>query len=151
MRRSLKVVPLSLGLTGYYLGENRVRQETKSFKTFLWGNGVYQARPDATMNFSNFKPKVIENWRQEDLQMAQLAFGGVYDGAVDTKGRLMITKKQTMDSADPSPLDSQRQHYQVLEDDMAQVAFTQGFVWGLSKDGRLLQWKTGKEGEKEGF
>ena len=57
----LGVLPLSLGV--YWMGEKRVRQKGQAVKTFLWGDGVYQARPDATMNFSNFRPKLIDNWR----------------------------------------------------------------------------------------
>ncbi len=73
------------------------------------------------MNFSNFKPKVIENWRkaEEDVQMVQLAFGEVYDGGVDTKGRLVISRKHFTDSAQPSPLDSKRPDWKVLESDSA--------------------------------
>jgi hypothetical protein len=67
MKRSLKLtlgVPLSVCLVHYGIqNQQKIKQESKKIKTYLWGNGVYQARPDATMNFSNFKPKEIENWK----------------------------------------------------------------------------------------
>lgn len=30
---------------------------TTKHKTYLWGNGYYQARPDALLQFKNFTPK----------------------------------------------------------------------------------------------
>ena len=30
-------------------------------EVYLWGNGVYQARPDALLQFRNFHPKRITN------------------------------------------------------------------------------------------
>ena len=30
-------------------------------EVYVWGNGVYQARPDALLQFKNFTPKKIQN------------------------------------------------------------------------------------------
>ena len=30
-------------------------------EVYMWGNGVYQARPDALLQFKNFSPKKITN------------------------------------------------------------------------------------------
>ena len=30
-------------------------------EVYIWGNGVYQARPDALLQFKNFTPKKITN------------------------------------------------------------------------------------------
>lgn len=30
-------------------------------EVYIWGNGVYQARPDALLQFKNFSPKRITN------------------------------------------------------------------------------------------
>lgn len=30
-------------------------------EVYMWGNGIYQARPDALLQFKNFTPKKITN------------------------------------------------------------------------------------------
>ena len=33
----------------------------KKNEVYIWGNGIYQARPDALLQFRNFTPKKITN------------------------------------------------------------------------------------------
>lgn len=35
--------------------------EKKKYEIYMWGNGNYQARPDAILQFKNFTPKLIKN------------------------------------------------------------------------------------------
>ena len=49
--------------------------------------------------------------------MKQLAFGVLYDGGVDAKGRLIVYKKYHMDSAQSLPDDNLRKEVKVLESD----------------------------------
>lgn len=35
--------------------------EKRKNEVYMWGNGVYQARPDALLQFKNFFPKKIAN------------------------------------------------------------------------------------------
>lgn len=35
--------------------------EKKKYQIYIWGNGEYQARPDAILQFKNLTPKLIKN------------------------------------------------------------------------------------------
>ena len=49
--------------------------KTQKNDTYIWGNGYYQARPDALLQFHNFYPKKIDNLPSD---LAQLFFGEFY-------------------------------------------------------------------------
>lgn len=42
--------------------------KSKFTKTFIWGNGRYQAKPDSFIQFKNFEPKIIETFLGEKLK-----------------------------------------------------------------------------------
>ena len=35
-------------------------------KTYIWGNGIYQAKPGDYIQFKNFAPKIIKNFNGTD-------------------------------------------------------------------------------------
>lgn len=59
----------------------------KKTETFIWGNGFYQARPDALLQFQNFTPKKINNLPDN---LIQLFFGEYYEAGIDSAGQLYI-------------------------------------------------------------
>lgn len=64
-------------------------------EVYIWGNGVYQARPDALLQFQNFVPKKINNLPSN---MISLSFGEYYEGGIDEKGGLWVWKTQEVDA-----------------------------------------------------
>lgn len=48
---------------------------SKKNESYIWGNGRYQARPDALLQFHNFYPKKINNLPSD---LVQLFFGEYY-------------------------------------------------------------------------
>jgi hypothetical protein len=67
-----KLLNKSLISTASILFGTSVLCNTKKHEAYIWGNGYYQARPDALLQFHNFVPKVINNL-PNDLQ--RLFFG----------------------------------------------------------------------------
>jgi len=56
-------------------------------ETYIWGNGYYQARPDALLQFLNFYPKKVNNLPPD---IVQLYFGEHYEAGIDSKDQLYI-------------------------------------------------------------
>lgn len=48
--------PSAFITTKYFCSDQK-----KKYDTYIWGNGYYQARPDAILQFKNFTPKLIKN------------------------------------------------------------------------------------------
>ncbi len=46
--------------------------KNKRNDVYIWGNGFYQARPDAILQFKNFEPKLIKNLPKN---LVKLKFG----------------------------------------------------------------------------
>src|SRR5688572_6429111 len=56
-------------------------------KTYIWGNGIYQARPDAAMRFRNFEPKLIKTFLgAKNINLKDVAFGDFHEGGISTQG-----------------------------------------------------------------
>lgn len=64
-------------------------------QTYLWGNGVYQARPDALLQFHNFTPKKIKNLPKN---LVHIEFGEYYEAGIDAEGELHVWLAQVMDA-----------------------------------------------------
>ena len=119
----------------------------------MWGNGVYQARPDALLQFKNFQPKKITNLPDN---LTCLEFGEYYEAGIDQTGGLWIWRSQTMDSnldKTNGNIDNERKEVQQLCKDAQEVKFTTGYIWVLNKKGRVYQYpivKTFNEGQVSG-
>lgn len=61
----------------------------------MWGNGYYQARPDAILQFKNFTPKHIKNLPDN---LVHLEFGEFYEAGIDLDGNVFIWDVQNMDA-----------------------------------------------------
>ena len=70
-------------------------QNKKKYDTYIWGNGYYQARPDAILQFKNFTPKLIKNLPDN---LKHIEFGEYYDAGVDDQGNLYIWDSQNIDA-----------------------------------------------------
>ena len=116
----------------------------KFTKTFIWGNGCYQAKPDAYMQFKNFEPKLIETFLGEkSINMKKIFFGEFHEAGIDTKGNAHIWRKHVQFSTKEQNInDNERKDVQILDDSSSvlQIVFTKGFVWTLRKDGTVFQW-----------
>jgi hypothetical protein len=77
--------------------------ESKSTSTYIWGNGIYQARPDAIMRFKNFEPKHIDNLSgPRNINFKDLSFGEYHEGGITTDGKVYIWRKHVLDSSQPN-------------------------------------------------
>lgn len=75
-------------------------------ETYIWGNGYYQARPDALLQFHNFYPKKINNLPAD---IEELFFGEYYEAGIDNKGQLYIWDRHRIDANfDENNKDSER-------------------------------------------
>lgn len=100
-------------------------------ETYIWGNGVYQARPDALLQFHNFTPKKMENLPKN---LVYLAFGELYEAGIDCDGQLFLWEKKIIDANDnDNNRDCLREGIQLLQKDVKMVKFTSGYIWTLTK------------------
>lgn len=107
-------------------------------EVYIWGNGVYQARPDALLQFHNFYPKKIDNLPTD---LVQLFFSELYEAGIDSKGQLFIWEKHEVDSNfDENNKDNKRENIKMLQKDVQSVKFTSGYIWTLGKNGHVYQW-----------
>ena len=117
---------------------------------FIWGNGVYQARPDALLQFHNFTPKRITNLPDN---LVSLAFGEYYEGGIDSEGGLWVWRTQEIDAnkeALNGNMDNERKDVHLLAKEVVQVQFTKGYIWVLNKKGKVMQHPIVKEVAKGG-
>lgn len=68
---------------------------TRKHETYIWGNGSYQARPDALLQFLNFYPKKVNNLPAD---LVQLFFGELYEAGIDSKDQLYLWEKHEIDA-----------------------------------------------------
>lgn len=109
----------------------------RKHEVYIWGNGVYQARPDALLQFHNFYPKKIENLPKD---LVSLHFGELYEAGIDSKGQLYIWDKHEVDANyDENNKDSKRENIKMIQKDVASVKFTSGYIWTLDKHGKVYQ------------
>lgn len=113
-------------------------------EVYMWGNGVYQARPDALLQFKNFSPKKITNLPDN---LVRLQFGEYYEAGIDDQNNLWIWLAQTLDSNidAASSTDNQRQQVQKLCSEVKEVKFTTGYIWVLTTKGRVYQYPIVKD------
>lgn len=94
----------------------------KNHEVYIWGNGNYQARPDALLQFKNFIPKKITNLPKN---LVSLHFGLHYEAGIDKDGRLYIWDKHEVDSNyHENNHDALRNNITLLMEDVETVRFT---------------------------
>jgi hypothetical protein len=70
-------------------------KEEVRHQPYLWGNGVYQARPDALLQFQNFTPKRMTNLPQG---LVHLELGEYFEAGIDNEGNLFVWSTQLTDA-----------------------------------------------------
>ena len=93
-----------LGAPPVFLATNN---KTTRTTTYIWGNGLYQARPDAILKFQNFTPKKITTF-SGDKSLKLLRFGEHYEAGVDVKDQLYVWPAGSIDSSESKPSDHTR-------------------------------------------
>jgi hypothetical protein len=88
----LRAMPLALAAVSPHFF---CKEEPLRHQVYLWGNGVYQARPDALLQFQNFTPKLITNL---PANLVQLELGEYYEAGIDNEGALFVWSTQTTDA-----------------------------------------------------
>ena len=113
--------------------------DKKKQKIYMWGNGVYQARPDAIMQFKNLQPKQIKNLPDN---IKHIEMGEFYDAGIDSNGKLIIWDKAVIDSSvSDEKNDCYRQNIRTLQKSgIKEVKFTQGYIWAITDSGKVYQW-----------
>lgn len=113
-------------------------------KTFIWGNGRYQSKPDSYIQFKNFEPKLIETFLgASNINMSRVFFGEHHEAGIDINGNGYIWPKHVQPSTKEREInDNERKGVSLLDNSgqVVQIAFTKGFVWTLRKDGSVYQW-----------
>jgi len=114
-------------------------------RTFIWGNGAYQARPGKHLQFRNFFPKLMENFLgTAKPNMEAISFSRQFEAGIDTKGCVYIWPKPIMhSSAEPGQNYNSRAGIKQIDSTgkFQQLEFTESFLWGRTKDGKIYQWK----------
>ena len=117
---------------------------SKFTKTYIWGNGRYQAKPDSYVQFKNFEPKLIESFLGENkINMKKIYFGEFHEAGIDINGNAYIWTKHIQHSSKEKNInDNEREGIILLDDSKSvkQIAFTKGFIWTLRNDGDVYQW-----------
>lgn len=115
----------------------------KETKTYIWGNGVYQPRPDAALRFRNFEPKQIKTFQGKgNINLKDLAFGEYHEGGISTDGKVYIWRKHVLDSSQ-SDNDDIRKDIILLDGDKnnKHLTFSKGYAWVLKENGQVHQYK----------
>lgn len=73
------------------------KDKPKNTTTYIWGNGFYQARPDAILQFKNLEPKRITTFTG-DMSLQKLRFSEHFEAGIDLKGNLHIWPAKRLDS-----------------------------------------------------
>lgn len=127
------------------------KEETESIspdaktKTFIWGNGSYQAKPDGLMRFSNFEPKLIKDFKgPSNPNLKDVQFGEHMEAGITVNGNeVYVWNKQKLSASRDEEIDdySRKGITKVDFNQKAkQVLFTSHFLWVLSEKGELFQY-----------
>ena len=121
-------------------------------KTYIWGNGMFQPRPDAVMRFLNFEPKLIKSFiGDKNPNFKQVTFGEYHEGGIDIDGNLCVWNKHILDASLSADEDHTRTDLIKLENgsNTAYLTFSKGFIWGLKENGDVYQWKIDVEYDED--
>lgn len=120
------------------------KQEDPQNRIYMWGNGAYQARPDALLQFQNFTPKMITNLPNN---LVKIEFGEYYEAGIDSTGALYVWNSQNMDAnlEVGDKKDSERKGLQKLAKNIKEVKFTTGYIWTLTTKNEVVQYPIVKE------
>jgi alpha-tubulin suppressor-like RCC1 family protein len=117
----------------------------------IWGNGQYDPRPDHPedlLDFSNFRPKLIQNFREQGSpNLDKISFGPSWTASIDERGKMWIWPKVKITGykvpgdrkRDLQPLD----HGKTFKD----IAWTdsKGILFALDTSGDVYQWRFDQE------
>lgn len=127
-----------------YNNEIKATESNLFTKTYIWGNGIYQAKPDGYVQFKNFEPKLIENFIGKDKpNMLKIYFGEHHEAGIDINGNAYLWNKHILNSnVEPENNDNIRNGIQIIDDskEVVNISFTKGFAWVLRKNGDVYQW-----------
>jgi hypothetical protein len=117
-----KKISLTLAASSFLLYSYTSHSESKQTKTFIWGNGNYQARPDAYIQFNNFEPKLIKSFLGRDkVNMKKIFFGDHHEGGIDLQGNAYIWKKHILNSTAENEIDDNAREEIICLDDSKSV------------------------------
>jgi alpha-tubulin suppressor-like RCC1 family protein len=118
---------------------------TAMTRTYIWGNGAYQARPGKHLQFRNFFPKLMETFLgNTNINMTALSFSRDFEAGIDSKGCVYIWPKPVMHSSGEIGKNyNTRENIKQIDSSgkFTQLEFTESFLWGVTKDGKIYQWK----------
>lgn len=100
-----KKISLAFAASSFLLYSYTCKSENSQTKTFIWGNGNYQARPDAYVQFNNFEPKLIKSFGGDKPNMRKIFFGDHHEGGIDTLGNAYLWKKHILNSSVEQEID----------------------------------------------
>jgi len=129
-------------LFGRKKDEPTTKKVFKQTETFIWGNGIYQARPDAPISFKNFEPKLIKTFSgDKNVNLKDVAFGEYHEAGIGVDGNVYIWRKHVIDSAMENK-DNERADVQLLDNkkNTKQITFSKGFLWVLKENGEVFQY-----------
>lgn len=145
-------ISLSIGLPSYYLCQSDKiinfgfeSNDKDPSKTYIWGNGLYQARPGAGLSFKNYFPKLIETFTGKDnLNLEYWSANRYFEVGLDSNGCVYMWPKKKLHAVpDRSSNYNKREGVKQIDSTggFIQQEFTTEYLWGLDKDGDLWQWK----------
>lgn len=118
----------------------------------MWGNGNYNPRPghpEDLLNFTNFKPKLIRNFKPETSpNLKSIAFGENHEAAIDEKGDIYIWKRHIVNNVKLEEIDDMHRDVKLLQSgSFTQLAFTKGILFAVNTKGEVWQWRFDKDPE----
>ena len=136
MNLSRKKIGISIGgLIGYFAlkshSQNSFFSSSKikePIDTYLWGNGVYQARPDQKISFDNFEPKKINNFAGENT-IKMISFHEYFSAALTVKDKLIFWKSHELPSSHTFSVNDHERKFEILYDKpLKYIAFTKVYL-----------------------
>lgn len=124
------------------LFQNRTYDPTFKTDVYVWGNGVIR---NNEMDYSNYVPKKIKNFSEENSPVViSVKFGLYHEAYLDTQGKIHICKKYQLPSKKVEGQDDGlRSGFQLLEvegEQIIEIQFTKNRLFGLSSSGKVYIW-----------
>ncbi|CAD8075061.1 unnamed protein product [Paramecium primaurelia] len=117
-------------------------------KSYIWGNGVYQALPGQGLSFNNFIPKQLVDFDDKNLQ--KLFLSEQFESGITGNGDGYIWTAHKLSSQEDKNInDGKRQNItkiNVPKGKIKQIKYTKQFVWALTNNGDVFQYQV-KDGQ----
>lgn len=113
----------------------------------LWGNSDYRPRPghpEDLLNFTNFTPKTIKNFKENDSpNLIKVSFGPKHEAGLDDKGFIHIWPVHIANNVSLPEIDDNIREVKQLSKmgGFTEIKFTDHILFALNSKGEVWQWR----------